>query len=83
MKIQPTDEPMIDGAFIESDLGISERSRCNYLTWGVLPPPDANLLGRHLWRVSTYRKFKGDLLAGRFAKVRAPRRAAAAAQGRV
>ena len=64
------DEPLIDGAFIDNDLGIAERSRRNNLTWGVLPQPDANLLGRHLWRVSTYRKFKRQLLAGRFAKVR-------------
>jgi len=70
MKTRPTDEPLIDGAFIDSDLGIAKRSRSNYLALGVLPRPDANLLGKNLWRVSTYRKFKRDLLAGKFAKVR-------------
>lgn len=78
MEVQSTealngfDEPMIDGAFIDSDLGIASRSRRNYLSKGILPPPDANLLGRDLWRVSTYRKFKAELLAGKFAMMRRP-----------
>jgi hypothetical protein len=71
MKTQsPVDEPLIDGAFIDNDLGIAERSRRNYLALGLLPPPDTNLLGKNLWRVSTYRKFKSELLAGKFAKLR-------------
>lgn len=72
MRIRVTDERMIDGAFIDSDLGIAKRSRSNYLALGVLPAPDANLLGKNLWRVSTYRKFKRELLAGKFAKLRRP-----------
>ena len=72
MKTRPTgaNEPLIDGAFIDNDLGIAERRRRNYLAMGLLPPPDANLLGKNLWRVSTYRKFKVELLAGKFAKLR-------------
>jgi hypothetical protein len=66
------DEPMIDGAFIENDLGIVGRSRRNYRARGILPAPDANLLGRDLWRLSTYRRFKADLLAGKFAMVKRP-----------
>jgi hypothetical protein len=66
------DEPLIDGSYIDKDLGIKSRSRRNYRAKGILPPPDTNLLGRDLWRVSTYRKFKADLLAGRFAMLRRP-----------
>jgi hypothetical protein len=68
------DEPMIDGAFIDSDLCIASRSRRNYLSKGILPPPDTNLLGRDLWRLSSYRAFKADLLAGKFAMIRRPPR---------
>jgi hypothetical protein len=66
------DEPMIDGAFIDRDLDIGPRTRRNYRARGILPPPDANLLGRDLWRLSRYRKFKADLLAGKFAMIRRP-----------
>lgn len=66
------DEPMIDGAFIDRDLGIVSRTRRNYLARGIFPPADANLLGRDLWRLSTYRKFKADLLAGAFAIAKRP-----------
>ncbi|MDP8986274.1 MAG: hypothetical protein M3N97_14810 [Pseudomonadota bacterium] len=72
MKTRPIgdDEPVIDGAYIDNDLGIAERSRRTYMALGLLPPPDANLRGKNLWRVSTYRKFKSDLFAGKFAKLR-------------
>lgn len=66
------DEPLIDGSYIQHDLGIGSRSRRNYRAKGILPPPDANLLGRDLWRLSSYRKFKADLLAGKFSLVRRP-----------
>jgi hypothetical protein len=66
------DEPVIDGAFIDGDLGIAPRTRRNYLTKQILPPPDANLQGRDIWRLSTYRKFKADLLAGKFAMAKRP-----------
>jgi hypothetical protein len=65
-----SDETLIDGAFIEKDLGIARRSRCNYRRRGVLPPPDTNLLGKNLWRLSTYRQFKADLLARKFEMIR-------------
>jgi hypothetical protein len=72
-----TDDSLIDGAFIERDLGIARRSRFNYRRRGLLPPPDTNLLGRNLWRLSTYRQFKDDLMAGKFGTVRlAPARRA-------
>ena len=66
------DEPIIDGAFIDADLGVVSRTRRNYLTKGILPAPDANLLGRDVWKISTYRKFKADLLANKFALVKRP-----------
>lgn len=66
------DEPMLDGGFINADLGMCSRTRRNLRTRGILPPPDANLLGRDLWRLSTYRQFKADLLAGKFALTRLP-----------
>ncbi|MDP8986289.1 MAG: hypothetical protein M3N97_14885 [Pseudomonadota bacterium] len=66
------DEPVIDGAFIDGDLGISPRTRRNYLSKQILPPPDANLQGRDIWRLSTYREFKAALLAGRFAVAKRP-----------
>jgi hypothetical protein len=66
------DEPVIDGAYIDNDLSIGPRTRRTYLAKGILPPPDANLLGRAVWRMSTYRLFKADLLAGKFALLRRP-----------
>ncbi len=66
------DEPMVDGSFINNDLGIGSRTRRNYRAKGILPPPDANLLGRDLWRLSKYRQFKADILAGKFAIDRRP-----------
>jgi hypothetical protein len=66
------DEPMLDGAFIDDDLNITPRTRRNYLSRNILPPPDTNLLGRDLWRQSTYRKFKADLLVGKFAMAKRP-----------
>jgi hypothetical protein len=65
-----SDDPLIDGVFIEKDLGIGRRSRFYYRARGILPPPDANLLGRNLWRLSTYQQFRDDLFAGRFLKSR-------------
>lgn len=66
------DEPMLDGSFINTDLGVCSRTRRNHRAKGILPAPDTNLLGRHLWRLSTYRQFKADLLAGKFAMTRRP-----------
>jgi hypothetical protein len=66
------DEPMIDRAFIGADIGVTPRTLRDYQKKGRLPPPDANLLGRDLWRLSTYRRFKADLLAGKFAIVKRP-----------
>ncbi|HUX73798.1 MAG TPA: hypothetical protein VMV25_07920 [Steroidobacteraceae bacterium] len=66
------DEPVIDGAFIDADLGVVSRTRRNYLAKGILPAPDANLLGRDVWKLSTYRQFKADLLAGKFAIAKRP-----------
>ena len=66
------DEPMIDRAFIGGDIGVSPRTLHNYQKSGRLPSPDANLLGRDLWRLSTYRRFKADLLAGKFSMVKRP-----------
>jgi hypothetical protein len=65
-------EPMLDGAYIDDDLVITPRTRRNYLARGILPAPDANLLGRDLWRASSYAKFKADLLAGKFSLKRRP-----------
>ena len=66
------DEQMIDGGFVNGDLGICSRTRRNLRAKGILPPPDANLQGRDLWRLSTYRQFKADLLAGKFALTKRP-----------
>ncbi len=61
------DEPMLDGGFINADLSICSRTRRNLQARGILPKADTNLLGRDLWRQSTYHRFKADLLAGKFA----------------
>lgn len=66
------DEPMLDGGFINADLGICSRTRRNLRAKGILPPPDANLLGRDLWSLRTYRRFKENLLAGKFAVTKRP-----------
>jgi hypothetical protein len=64
------DEPVIDLAFIENDIGVVRRTCRNYIAKGILPPPDSNLLGRDIWRLSTYRKFKADLLQGKFERAK-------------
>jgi hypothetical protein len=69
---EATDEPVIDMSFIENDLGVVGRTCRKYIAKGILPRPDSNLCGRDIWRLSTYRKFKQDLLEGKFALAKRP-----------
>jgi hypothetical protein len=57
---------LIDGAFINNDLGIVSRTRREYVARGILPRPTTNLLGRDLWLLRTYVAFKARLIAGQF-----------------
>lgn len=61
------DDPLIDNRYIATDLGVCGRTVRNYESEGLLPAADANLRGRKLRRLSNYRKFKAELLAGKFA----------------
>lgn len=76
MQFQPSmsaeDDPLIDNRFIATDLGVCGRTIRNYESQGLLPQPDANFRGRKLRRLSTYRRFKAELFAGKFAKQKRP-----------
>jgi hypothetical protein len=47
---------------------------------GDFPPAEGNLHGRNIWRESTYRKYKEQVLAGKFAKIRRPSRGSRSTQ---
>jgi hypothetical protein len=61
-------DAIVFGATIDADLGISNRTRRDWIAKGILPKPDGNLLGRSFWRLATYQGFKREVTAGRFAR---------------
>jgi len=61
-------EKILFGPDIDADLGITDRTRRNYINAEIIPPADGNFCGRDFWLLSNYRQFKANLLAGRFAK---------------
>jgi len=56
-------ERLIDGAFIDSDLGIVDRTRRNMVRRGDLPEPIGYLGGRARWRLGDYLEARAKLLA--------------------
>ncbi len=60
-KIDP--ERLIDGAYIDSDLGIVDRTRRNMVRRGDLPQPVGYLGGRARWRLGDYLAARERLLA--------------------
>lgn len=66
---------LIDGTFIDRDLGIVDRTRRNMIRRGDLPEPIGYLGGRARWRLSDYLAARERLLAA--GKPRRPNPAAA------
>lgn len=56
-------ERLIDGAYIDSDLGIVDRTRRNMVARGDLPQPVGYLGGRARWRLGDYLAARERLLA--------------------
>ena len=56
-------ERLIDGAFIDSDLGIVDRTRRNMVRRGDLPEPVGYVGGRARWRLGDYLAARERLLA--------------------
>jgi hypothetical protein len=67
-------DPFVDARFITKDIGVTDRGLRKQIKRGDFPRADGNLHGRNVWRESTYRKYKEQVLAGDFAKVRRPGR---------
>ena len=59
----PDPERLIDGNFIDSDLGIVDRTRRNLIKRGDLPRPVGYLNGRARWRLADYLAARDLLLA--------------------
>ena len=56
-------ERLIDGAYIDNDLGIVDRTRRNMVRRGDLPEPIGYLGGRARWRLGDYLVARERLLA--------------------
>jgi hypothetical protein len=54
---------LIDGAYIDGDLGIVDRTRRKMVSDGRLPPPVGFIGGRARWRLSDYVTARDRLLA--------------------
>lgn len=68
---------MTDGERVYSaDILRAERvtDRClrAWVARGTFPKPDGNLHGRNWWRGETYRQWRADVAAGKFAQSRRP-----------
>jgi hypothetical protein len=70
-------ERLIDGAYIDADLGIVDRTRRNMVRRGDLPEPVGYLGGRARWRLADYLAARARLLeSGRPRRPHHPERAA-------
>ncbi|MDA8348312.1 MAG: hypothetical protein M0038_05845 [Pseudomonadota bacterium] len=56
-------ERLIDGAYIDNDLGIVDRTRRNMVRRGDLPAPIGFIGGRARWRLADYLAARERLLA--------------------
>ena len=56
-------ERLVDGAYIDQDLGIVDRTRRNMVARGDLPQPVGYLGGRARWRLGDYLAARERLLA--------------------
>jgi len=65
--LDPADS-LVFGNQIDRDLAVTDRGRRKLIAHGFLPPPDGYFRYRAFWRLSTYRQFKQDLFAGKFAR---------------
>jgi predicted DNA-binding transcriptional regulator AlpA len=54
------------------DVGVTDRCVRKWIVRGIFPQPDANLRGRNCWRLSTFRAWKADALAGKYRAERNP-----------
>jgi hypothetical protein len=54
---------LIDGAFIDNDLGIVDRTRRNMVRRGDLPEPVGYVGGRARWRLGDYLAARERILA--------------------
>jgi hypothetical protein len=55
-----------------ADVGVTDRRIRKWIVKGFFPQPDANLRGRNCWRLSTFRSWKADVLAGKYSQQRRP-----------
>jgi hypothetical protein len=55
-----------------ADVGVTDRCVRKWIVNGHFPQPDANLRGRNCWKLSTFRAWKADVLAGKYSKERRP-----------
>jgi hypothetical protein len=66
------EDRLIYTADICTAVGVTDRCIRKWVVRGCFPQPDANLRGRNCWKLSTFRTWKSDVLAGRYAKYRRP-----------
>jgi hypothetical protein len=59
-------------AHITRDNGVTDRCLRKWIATGRFPHPDGNLNGRNFWEAETYRRWKADVLDGKYRKERRP-----------
>ena len=64
-------EKLIYSSRITADNNVTDRAIRKWIARGHFPVPDGNLHGRNFWRLSTYRAWQADVMAGKFAQKRA------------
>jgi hypothetical protein len=65
-------DPFLRSAEICRTFNVGARGLRKWVHSGRFPPPDANIGGRNLWRLSTVQKHRDAVLAGAFALNRRP-----------
>lgn len=68
----PEDAKIFSGPIRKENGNITDRGFRKWIAAGKFPQPDGNLNGRNFWLLGTYRRWKADVLAGKFKQGRKP-----------
>jgi hypothetical protein len=68
----PEGDEIVYAARITRELAITDRCLRKWVRAGRFPEPDANINGRNVWRLGTYRRWKTAMLAGSLRQDRRP-----------
>lgn len=63
-------EQFIFSSDVTRENRVTDRSLRKWIAAGRFPPPDGNLNGRNFWFEKTYRVWRDDVVAGKYARQR-------------